>query len=365
MKILIAINHSYMLWQMRRELIQRLLDYGEVVISTPFVGHEDDFEKIGCRCVEANFDRHGTNPLQELKLLNYYRVLIEAERPDLVITYSIKPNIYAGLVCRMKKIPYCVNITGLGSAFRHKGIVHAVTVMYRTAVRGAKAVMFENEQNAELFVSRNIIKPERKFKVSGAGVNLSDYSFRPYPGEQDGIHFLYLGRIMRDKGVNEILDAAEKLKAEYGDRVCFDFAGFYDGEECRERVEKLAEEGVITFHGFQTNPRPYYAASHCVVLPSYHEGMSNVLLEAASTGRPLITSDIPGCREAVEDGKTGLLVLPENAEAVYEAMKRFLALTAEQREQMGIAGRKKMEKEFDRERVINDTLKAIVLVGNH
>ena len=361
MKILIAINHSYMLWQMRRELIQRLLGYGEVVISTPFVGHEDDFEKMGCRCIEADFDRHGTNPLQELKLLHYYKRLIEKEQPDLVITYSIKPNIYCGLVCRMKKIPYCVNITGLGSAFRRKGIVQAVTVMYRTAVRGAKAVLFENEQNAELFIKRKIIKPERKFKVSGAGVNLSDYPQKPYPGEQEGIHFLYLGRIMRDKGVNEILAAAERIKAEYGEKVHFDFAGFFDGEECRERVEKLAEEGVIAFHGFQTNPRPFYAASHCVVLPSYHEGMSNVLLEAASTGRALITSDIPGCREAVEDGKTGFLVLPENADAVYEAMKRFLALPSEQRELMGVEGRKKMEKEFDRSKVIEDTIRALGL----
>ena len=228
MKILIAINHSYMLWQMRRELIQRLLDYGEVVISTPFVGHEDDFEKMGCRCVETEFDRHGTNPLQELKLFDEYKRLIRKEKPDLVITYSIKPNIYAGFVCRLMKIPYCVNITGLGSAFRRPAVAQAVTVMYRTAVRGAKAVLFENEHNAELFVQRKIIVPERKIRVSGAGVNLSDYEFSPYPAEEKGIHFLYLGRIMRDKGINELLTAAERIKAELGDKAVFDFAGFFD-----------------------------------------------------------------------------------------------------------------------------------------
>jgi len=361
MKILIAINHSYMLWQMRKELIQRLLDYGEVVISTPFVGHEDDFEKMGCRCVEADFDRHGTNPLQELKLLAYYRRLIRAEKPDLVITYSIKPNIYAGFVCRLAGIPYCVNITGLGSAFRHPGVAQAVTVMYRTAVRGARAVLFENEHNAELFIKRHIIRPERKFRVSGAGVNLDEYAPHPYPSEEEGVHFLYLGRIMQDKGIHEILTAAERLKAECGQKVFFDFVGFFDGEECRERVEKLDEEGVITFHGFQTNPRPFYAACHCVILPSYHEGMSNVLLEAASSARALITSDIPGCREAVEEGETGFLIPPENADALYEAVKRFLSLTPGQRAQMGIKGREKMEKEFDRSKVIEDTLLAFKL----
>ena len=361
MKFLIAINHSYMLWQMRRELIERLLQYGEVVISTPFVGHEEDFEAMGCRCVEASFDRHGTDPMQELALLSYYRKLIAREKPDLVITYSIKPNIYAGSVCRLHRIPYCANVTGLGSAFRNEHIAGAVTVMYRTALRGAKAVFFENESNARIFAERNIIPAERQIRVPGAGVNLQQYAPRPYPGEDHGIHFLYLGRIMRDKGIHEFLDAAERIKQEYGDKAFFDMAGFFDGEDCKERVSALEESGVIAFHGFQTDPKPYYAACHCVVLPSYHEGMSNVLLEAAACGRPLITTNIPGCREAVDEGTTGFLAKPEDSDSLYEAMKRFLALDTAQREKMGIEGRKKMEREFDRGAVIDMTLRALGL----
>ena len=364
MRILVAINHSYMLWQMRKELIKRLLDFGEVVISTPFVGHEHDFEDMGCRCIEAVFDRHGTDPLQETKLIAYYKKIIEEIRPDLVITYSIKPNVYAGTICRLKGIPYCANITGLGTAFRHKFISPAVTVMYRTAVRGARAVFFENESNARLFTERKIIDPKRIIRLPGAGVNLQEYALQPYPNESGGIHFLYLGRIMRDKGVTEFLDVAERVKGERGDKVVFDVAGFYDGEDLRERVTRLARQGVIVFHGFQNDPRPCYSAAHCVILPSYHEGMSNVLLEAASTGRALITSDIPGCREAVEYGKTGYLVIPEDSDSLYNAVKRFLSLAPQQREDMGLQGRKLVEDRFDREKVVETTLRALGLEQN-
>ena len=364
MRILVAINHSHMLWQMRKELIKRLLDYGEVYISTPFVGHEHDFEDMGCYCIEAIFDRHGTDPFQEVKLIAYYEKIIDQVKPDLVITYSIKPNIYAGTICRLKGIPYCANITGLGTAFRHKIISPAVTVMYRTAVRGARAVFFENESNARLFTERKIIPPERIIRLPGAGVNLEEYALRPYPDENSGVHFLYLGRIMRDKGVGEFLDVAERLKAEMGDKVVFDVAGFYDGEELRERVIRLAGQGIIVFHGFQNDPRPCYNAAHCVILPSYHEGMSNVVLEAASTGRALITSDIPGCREAVEYGKSGYLVIPEDADSLYNAVKKFLSLTPQQRENMGIEGHKLVKERFNRSDVVETTIKALGLEQN-
>ena len=363
MKTLVVINHSYMLWQMRREMIQRLLDFGEVVISTPFVGHEHDFENMGCRCIEAVFDRHGTDPFQDLKLLSYYKKIIRWEKPDLVITYSIKPNLYAGMVCQKNGIPYCANITGLGSAFRNKLISPLVTVMHRFALRNAKKVFFENESNAKLFEERRIIRPEQMVRLPGAGVNLQYYRPQPYPDEKAGLHFLYLGRIMRDKGVGEFLDVAERCRAELGDRVVFDMVGFHDGDEFRERVNALHRQGVIVYHGFQEDPRPFYAAAHCVVLPSYHEGMSNVLLEAASTERALITSDIPGCREAVEDGISGLLIRPESSDSLYDAVKRFAARAPEERAGMGPRGRRIMEERFDRKNVVETTLWAIGLTN--
>ncbi|MCI7193059.1 glycosyltransferase, partial [bacterium] len=170
---------------------------------------------------------------------------------------------------------------------------------------------------------------------------------------------LYLGRIMREKGVDELFAAARRLKAEYGRRVTIDLVGFFE-EEYTATVEQLAREDIVRFHGFQQDPRPFYAAAHCVVLPSYHEGMSNVLLEAAATGRALITSDVPGCREAVEDGVSGFLCPAMDADALYIKMKAFLGLTPEQRAAMGRAGRALMERDFDKDGVVAATLDRIL-----
>ena len=361
-KYLIITNHSYMLWQFRRELIARLMESGEVIISTPFVGHEKDFEAMGCRCIETNLDRRSIDPRKDLRLFRFYRELLKKERPDLVITYSIKPNVYAGFACRRLRIPYFVNVQGLGTAFQSKLMSLIVTVMYRAALRRARRVFFENEENAKDFLQRRIIPEDKILVLHGAGVNLDDYPCEPYPSEADGIHFLYLGRIMKEKGVDEFFAAARAIKARHGDRVKFDLVGFFE-EEYKETVERLVNDGIAVFHGFQENPRPYYAAAHCVVLPSYHEGMSNVLLEAASTGRPLITSDIPGCREAVEEGVNGCLAAVKDASDLERAMEAFIALTPEERAAMGRRGREKMEREFDRKSVIEVLIEVLQISG--
>lgn len=306
MKYLIVTNHSYMLWQFRRELIEELLINSEVVLSMPFVGHEQDFVELGCKCVQTDIDRRGINPFTDINLYKTYVNLLKMEKPDMVITYSIKPNIYMGFACRNLKIPYCVNVQGLGTAFQKEPIATVVTVMYRMALKNAKRVIFENKVNAGEFVKRHIIQEKRETVLKGAGVNLDFYKYQPYLSEENGIHFLFLGRIMKEKGVEELFEAARELKKKYGKKIMFDLVGFFE-DEYKETVEDLIRTEVITFYGFQSDPKPYYEMSHCVVLPSYHEGMSNVLLEAASTGRALITTDIPGCREAVDDGISGYL----------------------------------------------------------
>lgn len=359
MRILIATNHSYMFYRFRRALVQSLLRQHEVILSTPFVGHEDDLAAMGLRCVETPVNRRSIDLFQDLKLLKTYRAMLDELRPELVITYSIKPNIYLGYCCRRAGIPYAVNVQGLGTAFETPVLSSVVSVMYRTALRHARAVFFENEENARDFLKRRLIRPEQVCLLPGAGIDLREYPCVPM--EEDGVcRFLYLGRIMREKGMDEFFAAARSVKQTFGEKVAFDVVGFYE-DAYKETVDALVAEGVITFHGFQTDVHPYYQAADCVVLPSYHEGMSNVLLEGAASGRALIASDIPGCREAVRDGVTGFLCPPQDTDGLTAAMERFARLTFAEQAQMGLAGRKLAEQEFDKELVVAKTLAGLGL----
>ena len=356
-KILIITNHSYMLYRFRLELIQTLMKDYEVVLSMPFVGHEDDFQALGLRCIETHVDRRGINPKTDFRLFQAYRHLLKQEQPDLVITYSIKPNIYGGLACRMAGIPYCANVQGLGTAFQRKGLAQFVTVLYRLALGKARTVFFENPANADEFLTRHILPPEKETILPGAGINLEKYPYMPYP-QNDAVHFLYLGRIMQEKGMDELFAAAARLHEEFGNKMVLDLVGFFE-DAYKSQVEQLQKSGIAVFHGFQSDPLPFYAAADCVVLPSYHEGMSNVLLEAAAVGRPVITSDIPGCREAVDDGVSGYLCKARDADSLYEQMRRMVVLSSDIRKTMGHAARKKMVREFEKEQVVQGTIRAL------
>lgn len=359
MKIVIFTNHSYMLYQFRRELIARLCDKNEVILGMPFVGHQDDFEKMGCKCIQIDIDRRGINPFKDIHIIKKYHSILLQEQPDKVITYSIKPNIYAGLLCSVKKIPYYANVQGLGTAFQKRGLAQFVSLMYWIAFWKVKKVFFENRQNGKEFVKRGLISKDKTVILNGAGVNLSHYMYAPYPKE-DKVHFLYLGRIMKEKGIDELFYAVRKLHKEYGERVVLDVVGFFE-DEYKNAIKALRKEGIVVFHGFQEETRPYYEKADCVVLPSYHEGMSNVLLEASAIGRPVITSDIPGCREAVQDGKTGYLCEVKNGEMLYQKMKLMMNKTNEEREEMGKRARQRMEHFFDKDKIVEQTIAALGL----
>lgn len=354
MKILIATNHSYMLYRFRRELIEALSEEHEVVLCMPFVGHEEDFQAMGLECIPVELDRRSTNPFRDLALFGQYRRIMDVVKPDVVITYSVKPNIYLGALCRLRRISYFANVQGLGTAFERPILSRIVARMYRVAVGGAKGVFFENEENAQFFQHLKIVKENKTKVLPGAGINLDSYSCVPLV--DDGVcRFLYLGRIMQEKGIDEFFAAAKALKEKFGHRVAFDVVGFYE-DAYKETVEQLVEEGVIRFHGFQTDVKPFYEAASCVVMPSYHEGMSNVLLEGAAMGRALITTDIPGCREAVADGVTGFLCPVKCAEGLQQAMERFFALGFQQQAEMGQQGHDFVGQRFDKRIVVEATI---------
>ena len=358
-----------MLYQFRTELIRTLLKDNEVILSMPFVGHEEDFMEMGCKCIEKQLDRRGINPVTDFKLLQFYYKIISDEKPDKVITYSIKPNVYAGFVCTIKRIPYYANVQGLGTAFQKKGLAQFAGFLYRTAFRKVRAVFFENQVNAQEFLNRRLVDQDKVVVLNGAGVNLEHYAYKHHPkwenkagDAQSGssrnvreFHFLYLGRIMKEKGVDELFTAMRRLHAEYGERVILDIVGFFE-EEYKDTIAGLEKDGIAVFYGFQKETRPYFEAADCVVLPSYHEGMSNVLLEASAMGRPVITSDIPGCREAVEDGKSGYLCEVKNADLLYEKMKLMADKSVDELEEMGRCARKRMEEMFDKEKVVEQTV---------
>lgn len=360
MKILILTNNSDGLFGFRHELIEKLVnDNHIIIISTPDNGFFDRLSMMGCHIIETPVDRRGINPLTDFRLLLQYRSLIRREKPDFVITYTIKPNIYGGMVCRFLRVPYAVNITGLGTAFQKRGVLRTlVTVLYRMGLKRAKVVFFENEDNLRLLVEERIVSAGQTCLLPGAGVNLDDFRLLPYPEDSGATRFLFMGRVMREKGVDQLFAAMERLHSE-GFSCTLDVLGNYE-EDYADAMARWETAGWLRYHGYQTDVRPYIANCHCFVLPSWHEGMANTNLEAAASGRPVITSDIPGCREAVEDGVSGFLCKPQNAESLYQAMKRFLTLSQPQRQAMGQAGRKRMEAVFDKRAVVQATISRLI-----
>ncbi len=358
--ILIMANNDAGLYKFRKELIKELLTKGCVVyISLPNGSLIPSLEEMGCHFLDTPIDRRGINPVTDAKLLLHYLKLAKEIKPDLVITYTIKPNIYGGLVCRLLRIPYAMNITGLGTAFEKGGWIRQLVVtLYKMGCRSAKKVFFENKENLLLFGRMGIIRRDQAVLLHGAGVNLEEFPFTPYPAQDEEVHFLFIGRVMKEKGVDEFFEAARMIR-EKNSNVVFDIVGPYE-DDYETIVEDLQREGIIRYHGYQEDVKPFIAKAHCFVLPSYHEGMANTLLESAAMGRPLITSDIPGCREAVADGINGFLCEAKNSKALYDRLEMFIRLSDEDKAGMGQKSRLRMKRYFDRTQVVEKTVKALL-----
>lgn len=347
-KLLILTNSSDGLYSFRNELLQKLLQEHTVMVSLPDDLFVKELKEEGVEVITTPMSRRGMNPFQDLKLYFAYRKLIKENRPDLVLLYTIKPNIYGGMACRGRKVPYMATVTGLGSTFQKEGFLKKMIVtMYRMGLKKAKCIFFQNEENRQVFSDYRILG-EKSILVAGSGVNLNKHTPEPYP-ETDETRFLFVGRIMKEKGIEEFLAAAEALKDE---KTFFEVVGYYD-ENYRQDMEDAVNKGIITYHGFQQNVHDFIKNASALVLPTYHEGMSNVLMEAGATARPVIASNISGCREIFTDGVTGFACEPQNAESLMEAMKHFLLLNREQRAEMGQKAREKMEREFDRNAIID------------
>ena len=362
-KILILANNDVGLYRFRKELIESLLDQGyEVYISLPAGYYVEKLCHMGCVFFDTPIDRRGTNPITDLKLIFYYKTLIKNIKPDVVLTYTIKPNVYGGIACKSSNTPYIANVTGLGTSIENGGLLQKTTLaLYANSLRKAACVFFQNETNRQFFIDKHIVTGKTRL-IPGSGVNLKYHCFEEYPDSDNIIKFLFIGRIMKDKGIDELLEAAQKVKCMYPN-VQFDLVGYCE-ENYTKRLSDFENRGIIKYHGQQDDVHSFIKGAHAIIHPSYHEGMANVLLEAASTGRPVLASNIPGCRETFDEGVSGYGFEVKNTAALVNTIEKFIRLPYKNKKQMGIAGRAKVECEFDRQIVIDSYMEEINKILN-
>lgn len=357
-RVLLLGNSDVVIYNFRLEIVEQLLIAGhEVFISSPYGRRIDDLIRLGCRYEKTKISRHGKNPFEDIRLLHSYKDLLRRIKPDIVFTYTIKPNIYGGIACAQMRIPYVVNITGLGTAVEQKGILQVITTtLYCQALRKAQKVFFQNQENMAFMVDRGIVK-QRYELLPGSGVNLNHYQPLPYPSGET-VDFVFVARVMKEKGIDQYLDAAKYIRNKYP-YTRFHICGAYE-QDYASVVETLQQKGVVIYHGQVGDMIPIYRMASCTVHPTYYpEGMSNVLLESCASARPIITTDRSGCREIVEDGVNGFVCKQQDSENLIKQIERFLALPCEKRRVMGLAGREKVEKEFDRRIVVNAYLREL------
>lgn len=361
MRILILANNDVGLYKFRKELLERLIsDEYTVYASLPDGDLIPDIEALGCEVIKTEISRHGTNPVQDLKLMQTYIKIVKEKKPDIVFTYTIKPNVYGGAACASLHVPYVANITGLGTAVENGGLMQKITLtLYRYGLRKAQTVFFQNKENEEFFTSKGLALGKHKM-LPGSGVNLQYYQPVEYPGE-DTIEFVFVARLMKEKGIDQYLEMAKAIRMKYP-QTRFHICGFCE-EAYEDTVKELQKKGIVIYHGLVKNMREIYENVHCVVHPTYYpEGLSNVLLEASACARPIITTDRSGCREVIDDGVNGYIVKQQDSRDLIEKVEKFISLTYEQKKAMGQAGRAKVEKEFDRQIVIEKYLEEMKCV---
>lgn len=357
-KILIAVNHSMTIFSFRLELIQALLREGyQVIVSSPYDEKIEQLINMGCEYYQLEFSRHGMNLFKELNLLNSYKKMLKQLRPDVVLSFTIKPNIYCAMACKKFDIPCIANITGLGTAVENSGVSRLITVcLYRIAFKKIHKVFFQNSENIKFFADRKIAIGKHHL-LPGSGVNLQKFTPLPYPNEEV-IKFVFISRIMKEKGIDQYLDAAKVIKERYNNtefHVCGFCEDAYEG-----KLECLSKKGVIQYHGLIEDVREILKGCHCTIHPTYYpEGMSNVLLESCACARPIITTDRAGCREIVEDGFNGYIINQKDSIDLINKIEHFIEISHEKKTKMGQNGRTKVEREFDRDIVVNKYLIAI------
>jgi len=365
MKIIISLNTAWNLVNFRSGLICSLVADGHEVVA---VAPDDEFAiklaAMGCRFVSLPMDNKGKNPLRDILLFFRFLRILQRERPDGFLGYTIKPNIYGSLAAHMLGIPVVNNITGLGAAFiNNTWLTRVVKLLYKLAFFKSHHVFFQNNEDLKMFVEHGLVSSNKVSRLPGSGINLSTFPYKPPKSlPEDPFRFLLVARLLWDKGVGEYVEAARIIRRQHPN-VKFQILGFLDVKNptavSREKMQCWVNEGTIEYLGVAENVKPYLICSNVVVLPSYREGVPRSLLEAAAIGRPIVTTDAIGCRDVVDDGVNGFLCNIRHSEDLAEKMIQMMKLSATERLAMGLAGRAKMEREFDEKIVISQYLEVV------
>jgi glycosyltransferase involved in cell wall biosynthesis len=364
-KIVISINTSWNIYNFRVGLVKALIDQGfEVIAVAPRDEYSSKLEELGCRFIPLVMDKNGTSLVKDMVLLYEYFRILRAERPHAFLGYTIKPNIYGSLAAHVLGIPVLNNIAGLGATFiRDNFLTKVVRTLYKCALKRSHRVFFQNADDRALFVESGLVQPAAVGLVPGSGLNLAHYVPRS-PASLAGrrFRFLLVARMLKDKGIEEFAAAARLLR-EQQLPIDFQLLGPLDSENPNsvpaDRICAWEKEGLVSFLGKTDDVRRYLVDADCVVLPSYREGVPRSLLEAAAMALPIVTTDVVGCRDAIDDGVTGLLCQVKDPVSLSEKMRDIFLMTTAERSKMGAAGRQKIESEFDERIVIQKYLQAL------
>lgn len=365
--VIITDNTTWSIWNFRLPLVRRLLSAGcRVTLLAPIGEHSEKLESIGCRLVHLQLDRKGLSPIGNFQLFLRMRRVFKQERPDVVLSYTIKNNIFGALAARSLGLPFIPNITGLGTSFLSGGVFQKfVEFLYKFSFKRLQVVFFQNLDDRDHFVERKLVKASQARVVPGSGIDVARFEAQPYPKNKFKVVFLFIGRLLRDKGIYEFVGAAREVKRKNPNTI-FKILGSIDTANTsgvqREVLTNWIDEGVIEYEGVTSDVRPFISAANCIVLPSYREGAPRTLIEAASMARPLISTDVPGCRSVVKHGENGILCKARSTADLVDAIEEFLDLSQEQQSKMGRSGYAKIRREFDSSIISSAYLKAIVEV---
>ncbi|MGZ8312016.1 MAG: glycosyltransferase family 4 protein [Allosphingosinicella sp.] len=367
--LVISINAAWNIVNFRKGLIRGLQAAGyEVVALAPPDGYETRLAELGVRFVPLEMDGQGTSPLNDLRLLGRYVQALRRIRPQAFLGYTAKPNIFGSIAAHLLGIPVINNVAGLGTAFIRRGpLTRLVSGLYRFALRRSRIVFFQNGDDQAAFIAQGLTRPEQARLLPGSGIDL--VHFQPAPAtarSPGGATFLLVARLLWDKGVGEYVEAARTVRARHPN-ARFQLLGFLDVANRtavpREEVDRWVAEGVVEYLGVSDDVRPFLAAADCVVLPSYREGMPRSLLEAAAMGKPLIATDVPGCRQIAREGQNGLLCQVRDAPGLARRIEEFLELPPERIRELGAASRALVEREYGEEIVVGRYLEALAEIN--